>query len=457
MMDTFVGPQHRIVFWLATPTLGTHAMNSAAIEIDKVVKAEAEKRSRTSCTSTRTSSSPIPTATTRASSSTSTARPSRRASPTACTSRATARRISPRELFTLLDARWHLREPARQGRSRSRTRSPTAAASWFPATTPRRARATATRTATATASGNGTTTHTYNSNQGATPDDVGRRRHRRRRSAERRRRPRQPRHPRHHHTSRPRISTTSTLGDRVAATHVGAWVSSPPMSSPLQAASAAVELAAGAVDAAVRNLAELASRRRQGLGRQARRAPGARVRPRPRGGGGRGVPRDVRVRRTRRDGIDARARVRRRRDRRHRRPHGRARRDLGRRSRRARARASVRRPRTAIPRSLPQLADQCVKHGSGPTHLSDDFELVADTFRRFAEDKIRPVAEHVHRTQRRRPRGRDPRPRRDRRLRAVGAGGVRRATRPAARATTSGWSSRPKSCRAGRSASAGRS
>ena len=34
----------------------------------------------------------------------------------------------------------------------------------------------------------------------------------------------------------------------------------------------------------------------------------------------------------------------------------------------------------------------------GPTHLSDDFELVADTFRRFAEDKIRPVAEHVHRT-----------------------------------------------------------
>ena len=46
MMDTFVGPQHRIVFWLATPTLGTHAMNSAAIEIDKVVKAEAEKRSK---------------------------------------------------------------------------------------------------------------------------------------------------------------------------------------------------------------------------------------------------------------------------------------------------------------------------------------------------------------------------------------------------------------------------
>ena len=47
---------------------------------------------------------------------------------------------------------------------------------------------------------------------------------------------------------------------------------------------------------------------------------------------------------------------------------------------------------------LEALADQCVKHGSGPTHLSDDFELVAETFRRFADDKIRPVAEHVHRT-----------------------------------------------------------
>jgi len=50
------------------------------------------------------------------------------------------------------------------------------------------------------------------------------------------------------------------------------------------------------------------------------------------------------------------------------------------------------------PAFLASLADACVKYGSGPTHLSDDFELVADTFRRFAEDKIRPVAEHVHRT-----------------------------------------------------------
>ncbi len=34
----------------------------------------------------------------------------------------------------------------------------------------------------------------------------------------------------------------------------------------------------------------------------------------------------------------------------------------------------------------------------GPRHLDEDFELVADTFRRFAEDRIKPVAEHVHRT-----------------------------------------------------------
>ncbi len=50
------------------------------------------------------------------------------------------------------------------------------------------------------------------------------------------------------------------------------------------------------------------------------------------------------------------------------------------------------------PAFLEALSDQCIKHGTGPTHLSDDFELVAETFRRFAEDKIRPVAEHVHRT-----------------------------------------------------------
>ncbi|HEX5616121.1 MAG TPA: acyl-CoA dehydrogenase family protein [Acidimicrobiia bacterium] len=50
------------------------------------------------------------------------------------------------------------------------------------------------------------------------------------------------------------------------------------------------------------------------------------------------------------------------------------------------------------PEFLESLGDLVAKHGTGPNHLSDDFEMVAETFRRFAEDKIRPVAEHVHRT-----------------------------------------------------------
>ena len=33
----------------------------------------------------------------------------------------------------------------------------------------------------------------------------------------------------------------------------------------------------------------------------------------------------------------------------------------------------------------------------GPRHLDSDFEMVQDTFRRFAENKIRPVAEQIHR------------------------------------------------------------
>jgi (2S)-methylsuccinyl-CoA dehydrogenase len=34
----------------------------------------------------------------------------------------------------------------------------------------------------------------------------------------------------------------------------------------------------------------------------------------------------------------------------------------------------------------------------GPRHLGEDFELVRQTFHRFAEEKVRPHAEHVHRT-----------------------------------------------------------
>ncbi len=37
-------------------------------------------------------------------------------------------------------------------------------------------------------------------------------------------------------------------------------------------------------------------------------------------------------------------------------------------------------------------------HGvDGDRHLDDDFEMVRDTFHRFARDKVRPVAEHIHR------------------------------------------------------------
>jgi (2S)-methylsuccinyl-CoA dehydrogenase len=35
---------------------------------------------------------------------------------------------------------------------------------------------------------------------------------------------------------------------------------------------------------------------------------------------------------------------------------------------------------------------------AGPRHLGEDFELVRETFHRFAEEKVRPHAEHVHRT-----------------------------------------------------------
>ncbi|MGH2759230.1 MAG: acyl-CoA dehydrogenase family protein [Actinomycetota bacterium] len=48
--------------------------------------------------------------------------------------------------------------------------------------------------------------------------------------------------------------------------------------------------------------------------------------------------------------------------------------------------------------SIEALGERVLEHGGGPPHLPEDFGLVADTFRRFAEEKIRPVAEHVHRT-----------------------------------------------------------
>ena len=50
------------------------------------------------------------------------------------------------------------------------------------------------------------------------------------------------------------------------------------------------------------------------------------------------------------------------------------------------------------PEFLESVAATLERTGSGPSHLPDDFQLAAETFHRFAEAKIRPVAEHVHRT-----------------------------------------------------------
>ena len=44
------------------------------------------------------------------------------------------------------------------------------------------------------------------------------------------------------------------------------------------------------------------------------------------------------------------------------------------------------------PEFLASLADT-----DGARGLTDDFEMVQDTFRRFAEDKLEPIAEHIHR------------------------------------------------------------
>ena len=50
------------------------------------------------------------------------------------------------------------------------------------------------------------------------------------------------------------------------------------------------------------------------------------------------------------------------------------------------------------PQFLEEVAAQLERHGTGPAHLDDELELARETFHRFAADKIRPVAEHIHRT-----------------------------------------------------------
>jgi (2S)-methylsuccinyl-CoA dehydrogenase len=50
------------------------------------------------------------------------------------------------------------------------------------------------------------------------------------------------------------------------------------------------------------------------------------------------------------------------------------------------------------PAFMEQVAARLESTGTGPAHLADEFEMVRDTFRRFATDKVRTVAEEVHRT-----------------------------------------------------------
>ena len=49
------------------------------------------------------------------------------------------------------------------------------------------------------------------------------------------------------------------------------------------------------------------------------------------------------------------------------------------------------------PAFLAQLHDDMAKTLGGPRHLDPDYEMVADTFRRFADEQVREMAEHVHR------------------------------------------------------------
>lgn len=50
------------------------------------------------------------------------------------------------------------------------------------------------------------------------------------------------------------------------------------------------------------------------------------------------------------------------------------------------------------PAFLAALGDDLIATSGGPRHLDPDFEMVADSFRRFADEQVRPRAEHVHRT-----------------------------------------------------------
>ena len=118
----------------------------------------------------------------------------------------------------------------------------------------------------------------------------------------------------------------------------------------------------------------------------------------------------LRYARARRGRVDAGPRVHRRRAARPRGAARRARVGVGRRAQPTLAGDHAVRRRAPRRRSSSSRSPtSCAKHGTGPTHLSDDFELVAETFRRFADDKIRPGRRARAPHQRRRPRGRSSR------------------------------------------------
>ena len=119
--------------------------------------------------------------------------------------------------------------------------------------------------------------------------------------------------------------------------------------------------------------------------------------------------------------------------------------DVGRRARRPRRRPRLRARPTATPAFLAALAGE-----DGPRHLDDDFELVQDTFRRFADEKLAPDRRAHPPPQRRHPRGRSSAGLAEMgALRPVDPRGVRRLRRAAASPSTSAWSSPPRSCRRG--------
>ena len=101
-------------------------------------------------------------------------------------------------------------------------------------------------------------------------------------------------------------------------------------------------------------------------------------------------------------------------------------------------------PPTATPASWPPL-----RRRGRPRHLDDDFELVRETFHRFAEEQGPPPRRARPPHQRRHPRGDHRRAGRDGRRSACRSPRSTAASPPAARATTWAWWWPPRSCRWG--------